>query len=213
MSEQRLRAIVGLGNPGSEYERTRHNTGFWFVELLAEQFRSSFRHEAKFKGDLARIRVGDADVLLLKPLTYMNKSGDAVQPLAAFYKLAPADVLVAHDELDLPVGTMRLKRGGGHGGHNGLRSIHPHLGPDYPRLRIGIGHPGTREQVLGYVLGRPNSADYALIRDGLVAAMNAMPVWLESSLEKAMTQLHSPDSGESAAAKRPAPNPKPPPRP
>ena len=191
MSDSRLRAIVGLGNPGPEYERTRHNTGFWFVDLLADAYRGSFRFEAKFKGDLARIRIGADEVLLLKPQTYMNKSGDAIQPLAAFYKLEPADVLVAHDELDLPVGTMKLKRAGGHGGHNGLRSVHQHLGPDYLRLRIGIGHPGTKDQVLGYVLGRPNAADDKLIRDGLIEAMNAMPIWLSQTLEKAMQQLHS----------------------
>ncbi len=191
MSESRLRAIVGLGNPGPEYERTRHNTGFWFADLLADTHRGAFRHEAKFKGDLARIRIGGDELLLLKPQTYMNKSGDAIQPLAAFYKLEPADILVAHDELDLPVGTMKLKRAGGHGGHNGLRSIHQHLGPDYLRLRIGIGHPGTKDQVLGYVLGRPNAADDKLIRDGLIDAMNAIPVWLNQTLEKAMQQLHS----------------------
>lgn len=191
MSDSRLRAIVGLGNPGPEYERTRHNTGFWFVDLLADAYRGSFRFEAKFKGELARVRIGADEVLLLKPQTYMNKSGDAIQPLAAFYKLEPADILVAHDELDLPVGTMKLKRAGGHGGHNGLRSVHQHLGPDYLRLRIGIGHPGTKDQVLGYVLGRPNAADDKLIRDGLIEAMNAMPIWLSQTLEKAMQQLHS----------------------
>lgn len=191
MSDSRLRAIVGLGNPGPEYERTRHNTGFWFVDLLADSHRGSFRFEAKFKGELARIRIGRHEVLLLKPQTYMNKSGEAIQPLAAFYKLAPEDILVAHDELDLPVATMRLKRAGGHGGHNGLRSVHQHLGPDYLRLRIGIGHPGSKEQVLGYVLGRPNADDDRRIRDGLIAAMNVMPLWLDQTLEKAMQPLHS----------------------
>ncbi len=191
MSEQRLRAIVGLGNPGAEYERTRHNTGFWFVDLLAAAHRGSFRMEAKFKGEVARIRIGDDELLLLKPMTFMNKSGEAIQALAAFYKLEAADILVAHDELDLPVGTMKLKRAGGHGGHNGLRSVHQHLGENYLRLRIGIGHPGTKDQVLGYVLGRPNSADDKLIRDGLIDAMNAVPVWLTQTLEKAMQKLHS----------------------
>lgn len=191
MAEQGLRAIVGLGNPGAEYERTRHNTGFWFVDALAEAHRGSFRAEPKFKGDVARVRIGTGDVLLLKPTTFMNRSGEAVQPLAAFYKLAPEDILVAHDELDLPVGTMRLKRGGGHGGHNGLRSVHQHLGEAYLRLRIGIGHPGTKEQVLGYVLGRASAADEKLIRDGLIDAMNVMPIWLTQTLEKAMQPLHS----------------------
>lgn len=191
MSEQRLRAIVGLGNPGPEYERTRHNTGFWFVDALAAAYRGSFRMEAKFKGEVARIRIGSNELLLLKPMTFMNKSGEAIQALAAFYKLVPADILVAHDELDLPVGTMKFKRAGGHGGHNGLRSVHQHLGAEYLRLRIGIGHPGTKDQVLGYVLGRPNSADDKLIRDGLIDAMNAVPVWLDQTLEKAMQKLHS----------------------
>lgn len=191
MSEQRLRAIVGLGNPGAEYERTRHNTGFWFVDALASAYRGSFRIEAKFKGEVARIRIGNDDVLLLKPMTFMNKSGEAIQALAAFYKLPASDILVAHDELDLPVGTVKLKRAGGHGGHNGLRSVHQHLGEEYLRLRIGIGHPGTKDQVLGYVLGRPNSADDKLIRDGLIDAINAVPVWLDQTLEKAMQKLHS----------------------
>lgn len=191
MSDNRLRAIVGLGNPGAEYERTRHNTGFWFVDALASAYRGSFRSEPKFKGEVARIRIGNDEVLLLKPMTFMNKSGEAIQLLAAFYKIASGDILVAHDELDLPVGTMKLKRAGGHGGHNGLRSVHQHLGEEYLRLRIGIGHPGTKDQVLGYVLGRPNSADDKLIRDGLIDAMNAVPVWLDQTLEKAMQKLHS----------------------
>jgi len=191
MSDHRLRAIVGLGNPGAEYERTRHNTGFWFVDLLAATYRGSFRMEAKFKGEVARIRIGNDELLLLKPMTFMNRSGEAIQALAAFYKLEPADILVAHDELDLAVGTMRLKRAGGHGGHNGLRSVHQHLGETYLRLRIGIGHPGTKDQVLGYVLGRPNSTDDQAIRDGLIDAMNAVPVWLSQTLEKAMQKLHS----------------------
>lgn len=191
MSDNRLRAIVGLGNPGAEYERTRHNTGFWFVDALASAYRGSFRSEPKFKGEVARIRIGNDEVLLLKPMTFMNKSGESIQPLAAFYKIAPGDILVAHDELDLPVGTLKLKRAGGHGGHNGLRSVHQHLGEEYLRLRIGIGHPGTKDQVLGYVLGRPNSTDDKLIRDGLIDAMNAVPVWLDQTLEKAMQKLHS----------------------
>ncbi|MDP3293837.1 MAG: aminoacyl-tRNA hydrolase [Nevskia sp.] len=191
MSDNRLRAIVGLGNPGAEYERTRHNTGFWFVDALASAYRGSFRSEPKFKGEVARIRIGNDELLLLKPMTFMNKSGEAIQALAAFYKLPASDILVAHDELDLPVGTLKLKRAGGHGGHNGLRSVHQHLGEEYLRLRIGIGHPGTKDQVLGYVLGRPNSADDKLIRDGLIDAVNAIPVWLAQTLEKAMQKLHS----------------------
>ncbi|GAC1622008.1 MAG: aminoacyl-tRNA hydrolase [Nevskia sp.] len=191
MAETRLRAIVGLGNPGAEYERTRHNAGFWFADALAAAYRGSFRVEPKFRGELARIRVADNDVFLLKPSTFMNRSGEAIQPLAAFYKIASSDILVAHDELDLPTGTMRLKRGGGHGGHNGLRSVHQHLGEDYLRLRIGIGHPGTKEQVLNYVLGRASGADEKLIHDGVAEAVAAVPTWLAQTWEKAMQQLHS----------------------
>jgi PTH1 family peptidyl-tRNA hydrolase len=191
MAENRLRAIVGLGNPGTEYERTRHNAGFWFVDALAESARATFRVEPKFRGEMARIKLDGHDLLLLKPATFMNRSGEAVQPLCAFYKLAPDDVLIAHDELDLPAGTVRLKLGGGHGGHNGLRSLHQHLGDGYRRLRVGIGHPGHKDQVLGYVLGRATAADEKLIRDGLIAAMAALPLWLNGSWEKSMQQLHS----------------------
>jgi len=186
-----LRAIIGLGNPGAEYERTRHNAGFWFVDQLADAARASFRSEAKFQGELARISIGDGDVLLFKPMTYMNRSGEPTQKLAQFYKLTPDNLLVAHDELDLPAGTTRLKLGGGHGGHNGLRSLHQHFGPDYRRLRIGIGHPGHKDMVHNYVLGRAGKADEQLINDSLIAAAAAMPVWLTQSWDKAVHQLHS----------------------
>ena len=187
-----LHAIVGLGNPGAEYARTRHNAGFWFVEQLAAQHRGSFRIESRFQSELARLRIGEAEVLLLKPITFMNRSGEAIQKLAQFYKIAPADILVAHDELDLPAGTARLKVGGGHGGHNGLRSVHQHLGAGYLRLRIGIGHPGHKDQVLDYVLGRPSKVDEPLIMDAIAAATAVMPVWLSQSWDKAVLQLHSP---------------------
>ena len=192
MSDSTLKAIVGLGNPGKDYERTRHNAGFWFVDALADAHRGSFRAESKFKGALARIRLGEHEVLLLKPGTYMNRSGEAIQPLAQFYKLAAADILVAHDELDLPVGTMRLKVGGGHGGHNGLRSVHQHLGPDYLRLRIGVGHPGQKELVMPYLTEqRISKTDEELVMRGIDAARDAMPVWFAQSWEKAVQQLHS----------------------
>ncbi|MGH8455718.1 MAG: aminoacyl-tRNA hydrolase [Stenotrophobium sp.] len=191
MPNSSLHAIVGLGNPGQEYARTRHNAGFWFADCLAAQHRGAFRMEPKFKAELARIRIGDADVLLLKPATFMNLSGESVQKLAQFYKLAPADILIAHDELDLPAGSVRLKAGGGHGGHNGLRSLHQHLGAEYLRLRIGIGHPGNKDQVLDYVLGRPGKADEQLINDAIIAATAAIPVWLAQTWDKAVHQLHS----------------------
>jgi len=191
MAENRLYAIVGLGNPGAEYDATRHNAGFWFVDALADAYRGTFRTESKFFGEVARVKIGSSDVLLMKPSTFMNRSGQAIQALTAFYKIPPADVLVAHDEMDLPVGTTRLKLGGGHGGHNGLRSVHQHIGEGYRRLRIGIGHPGTKDLVLGYVLGRASVADDKLIRDSLISAAATVPVWFEQSWDKAMQQLHS----------------------
>lgn len=195
MADAGLRAIIGLGNPGPDYERTRHNAGFWFAELLAERYRGVFRNEHKFLGELARVRIAGADVLLLKPMTFMNRSGQSVSALAQFYKLAPADLLVAHDELDLPAGETRLKLGGGHGGHNGLRDLHKPLGEGYRRLRIGIGHPGDKTLVLNYVLGRPSRSDEDLIRAGLERASVAVETWLSSSWDKAMQQLHSREPG------------------
>ncbi|MBL6750187.1 MAG: aminoacyl-tRNA hydrolase [Nevskia sp.] len=191
MADSPIRAVVGLGNPGAEYERTRHNAGFWFVDRLAEAAHAGFRVESKFLGALAKARVGGQDLLLLKPATFMNRSGQAAQALAAFYKLAPEQILVAHDELDLPPGTARLKRGGGHGGHNGLRSLHQHLGEAYARLRIGIGHPGHKDRVLEYVLNRPGAADQAAIDDALARAQAALQTLLASGWDKAAQQLHT----------------------
>jgi PTH1 family peptidyl-tRNA hydrolase len=191
MADNDLRAIVGLGNPGAEYERTRHNAGFWFVDRLAEAQRGSFRVDSKFQGLTAKVRLGDSDLLLLKPATFMNRSGQAIQALAAFYKLAAGQILVAHDELDLPPGTARLKRGGGHGGHNGLRSVHQHLGDSYARLRIGIGHPGDKNLVLDYVLGRPSGSDQKLIDDAIERALAALDTLVAQSWDKAAQQLHT----------------------
>lgn len=186
-----LRAIVGLGNPGAEYEQTRHNAGFWFVDLLAARGNASFRTESRFFGSLAKVRLGSDEVWLLKPATFMNASGKAVQALAQFHKIPPEQILIAHDELDLPAGTVRLKRGGGHGGHNGLRDIHRHLGEAYARLRIGIGHPGHKDQVLGYVLGRASRADQQLIDDSLARAADVTAALPVQGWEKATQALHS----------------------
>jgi len=190
-SANELVAIVGLGNPGDEYAQTRHNTGFWLVDRLADRARVTLRREAKFSGDTAKTRIGNTQVLLLKPQTFMNRSGLAIQALAQFYKLKPEQILVAHDELDLPAGTMRLKLGGGHGGHNGLRDTHRVLGDGYRRLRIGIGHPGDKNLVLSYVLNRPSRADEAAIIEGLDASISAIETWLEKTWERGMSQLHS----------------------
>jgi PTH1 family peptidyl-tRNA hydrolase len=191
MSTSDLHAIVGLGNPGGEYERTRHNAGFWFVDQLADAARTPLRVESKFHGALARIKLGAADVLLLKPGTFMNRSGQAVQAMAQFYKLTPDRILIAHDELDLPAGTVRMKAGGGHGGHNGLRDIHKVLGDSYLRLRIGIGHPGDKNLVLNYVLGRPSRDDDEAIHDALDDARSAVETWLTRGWERALTELHT----------------------
>jgi PTH1 family peptidyl-tRNA hydrolase len=194
-----LRAIVGLGNPGAEHARTRHNAGFWFIDALALACEATFRNETKFGGELAKANVGDTSLMLFKPLTFMNRSGEAIVKLASFYKIAPQEILIAHDELDLPAGAARLKQGGGHGGHNGLRSIHEHLGEDYLRLRLGIAHPGAKEKVLGHVLGRPDASDEERMRDAIQRSIDVLPVLLRDGLLKAMNRLHikgTPDDTE-----------------
>ena len=186
-----IRAIVGLGNPGSEYELTRHNAGFWFVDRLADKHGVDFRKETRFHGVLAQIAVGSERLWLLKPATYMNGSGRAVQALMAFHKLTPGQIVIAHDELDLPAGAIRLKVGGGHGGHNGLRDLHEQIGPEYRRLRIGVGHPGEKHLVTDYLTaGRPNKADAKLILEAIDVAVETLPMALEN-WEKATQQLHS----------------------
>jgi PTH1 family peptidyl-tRNA hydrolase len=191
-ADRSLKAIVGLGNPGSEYAQTRHNAGFWFVDAMAAAHRSSFRVESKFFGSTARVRIGNSDVLLLKPSTFMNRSGQSVQALAGFYKLEPADILIAHDELDLPAGTARLKISGGHGGHNGLRNIHQHLGEHYRRLRIGVGHPGQKELVMHWLTEqRISKVDELRVMQSIDHAQAAVSIWLEQSWDKAVQRLNT----------------------
>ncbi len=193
MLSSRIQLIVGLGNPGSQYEQTRHNAGFWFVEALARQHGASFKSETKFHGEACKISIGGHDVWLLKPMTFMNRSGQGVAALARFYKIEPANILVAHDELDLPPGDIRLKQGGGHGGHNGLRDTIEKLGNtrDFQRLRIGIGHPGHSSQVTGYVLGKAQADEQRLMEDAIDAALKVMPLAIDGELQKAMNELHS----------------------
>lgn len=191
MSSVPLRAVIGLGNPGPDYARTRHNAGFWFADELARRHGGTFRVEPKFHGELARVRIGGQDTLLLKPSTFMNRSGQAAQALAQFYKIAPADILAAHDELDLPVGSMKLKSGGGHGGHNGLRDLHKVFGEGYQRLRVGIGHPGDKSLVHNYVLNRASKADEDIILNGISLAADALETWFTKGWERALTQLHT----------------------
>ncbi len=187
-----IRLIVGLGNPGPKYSETRHNAGFWFVEDLANQYRCRFLPEKKFHGEVARINLEGNDIWLLKPETYMNRSGLSVVSLASFYKIAPENILVAHDEIDLKAGTARLKSGGGHGGHNGLRDIISHLGTkDFQRLRIGVDHPGSKDMVVDYVLKRPDAKDRQAIEDSISDALRVMPKVAAGDWEKAMHQLHT----------------------
>ena len=187
-----IKLIVGLGNPGPKYSETRHNAGFWFVEDLASQYRARFLPEKKFHGEVARINVDGSNIWLLKPETYMNRSGLAVVSLASFYKIVPENILVAHDEIDLKAGTARLKSGGGHGGHNGLRDIISHLGTkDFQRLRIGVDHPGSKDMVVDYVLKRPDAKDRQAIEESINDALRVMPKIAAGDWEKAMHQLHT----------------------
>lgn len=192
MPETGVRCIVGLGNPGNRYADTRHNAGFWFVDELARRHGVQLRAEAKFHGEAGRILVDGVDCWLLKPTTYMNRSGQSVSAFARFYKLAPDQLLVAHDELDMAPGVARLKRGGGHGGHNGLRDVAAALSDNgFLRLRLGIGHPGHRDQVVSYVLERPSRADADAIVTAAGLAADELPALVAGDLAKAMNRLHT----------------------
>jgi PTH1 family peptidyl-tRNA hydrolase len=191
MPGQSLKLIVGLGNPGEEYARTRHNAGYGFVEELARRHGGAFHLEPRHRGELARITIGAADLWLLKPMNYMNRSGSAVQSVAAFYKAPASEVLVAYDDLDLPAGVARLREGGGAGGHNGMRDVIAQLGPDFWRLRLGIGHPGNRDKVLGYVLSRPSTEEDILIRQSIADGADIMPLLLAEGPQQAMHRLHT----------------------
>ena len=187
-----IKLIVGLGNPGAEYNDTRHNAGFWFADLLADRHNALFKAEAKFHGHACRLRYGGKECWLLKPSTFMNRSGQSVSSLAKYYKISPEEVLVAHDELDMPSGVARLKFGGGHGGHNGLRDIVKALGTkDFWRLRVGIDHPGNASKVVNYVLGRPPKGEASAIEGALDDAERVLDQLLVGEYQKAMNRLHS----------------------
>jgi PTH1 family peptidyl-tRNA hydrolase len=183
--------IVGLGNPGEKYAPTRHNVGYWLIERLADAAGVKLKAEKKVMGDVAQASLAHSNIRLLRPSTYMNESGMAVRKMLDFYKLTPEQMLIVHDELDLPPGTVRLKQGGGHGGHNGLRDIISHCGKDFLRMRIGIGHPGEKSQVTGYVLRSPGSKERRLIEDALPDAERAIETLLQDGLERAMHKLHT----------------------
>jgi PTH1 family peptidyl-tRNA hydrolase len=187
-----LRLIVGLGNPGSEYAETRHNAGFWFCERLARELGTSFARESRYHGYVAKARVGGQDIWLLMPQTFMNRSGQAVQALAHFYRIDAAEMLVVHDELDLPPGQMRLKFGGGLGGHNGLKDITAHIATqDYWRLRVGIGHPGDRNEVVNYVLKPPRREEREEIDAALDRALLAWPTLAKGEFNAATQKINS----------------------
>lgn len=184
--------IAGLGNPGPQYEQTRHNVGYWWLDQLAQDAGLSFKTDNRFHAQLAQYHVGTHKVHLIKPLTFMNRSGQAVGALAQFFKIFPENILVIHDELDLPAGTVRLKRGGGHGGHNGLRDIVSHLSSrEFLRVRLGIDHPGDSRQVSNYVLSKPSPDERLAMLNAIDTSLRVLPDVLDDHLEKAMNWLHS----------------------
>jgi peptidyl-tRNA hydrolase, PTH1 family len=186
-----IRLIAGLGNAGPRYQQTRHNTGFWFVDALMRAHNGHFHVEPKFDGEAGRIGIASSNVWLFKPGAFMNRSGRPLRSICAFYKIPLSDVLVVHDEVDLPPGVVRLKRGGGHGGHNGVREIFTHLGQNFWRLRLGVGHPGHKDKVVDYVLSAPHMEERQVILDGMDKALAVVPRLIKGDFERAMHQLHT----------------------
>lgn len=187
-----IRLLVGLGNPGPQYEDTRHNAGFWWIDELCRAHGTPLNAEAKFFGRTARLKSGPDEAWLLQPTTFMNGSGRAVAALARFHKIPPEAILVIHDELDLLPGNIKLKKGGGNGGHNGLKDITAHLGtPDFWRLRLGIGHPGEKSEVVNFVLRSPPREEAHLIQDCISQSTPLLPLLLTGSFEAAMLKLHT----------------------
>jgi PTH1 family peptidyl-tRNA hydrolase len=184
-----LKLIVGLGNPDAEYLRTRHNAGFWFVEELARKYGATFRFEAKHQGELARARIAGEDVWLLKPMTYMNRSGGPTRSVATFYKIPVEEILVAHDELDFEPGVVKLKQGGGAAGNNGIRDIIATMGANFWRLRLGVGKPPATG--IEHVLSRPGAADERAIYDCIALGIEAVPIIIEQGGQRAMNRLHT----------------------
>ena len=186
-----LSIIAGLGNPEDRYERTLHNAGFWFVDSVARKYGGAFRYEKKFDAECCKVSISGNDVWLVKPQSYMNNSGGPVRAALDYYRLDAKHLLVAHDEIDLPPGTVRLKQGGGHGGHNGIRDVMQHCGADFMRLRIGVGHPGEKDDVTGYVLKRGSSEVEAAVEKNVDEALDVMPMLTDDGLNAAMKKLHT----------------------
>lgn len=186
-----LTTIAGLGNPGDRYARTLHNAGFWLVDKLAERAGERFRPEKRFDAEICRIALAGSDVWLVKPQAYMNLSGGPVRAVLDYYRLDVRQLLVVHDEIDLPPGIARLKVGGGHGGHNGLRDIIRHCGANFMRLRIGVGHPGEKDKVTGYVLKAGSSDVEAAVVEAIDTALEVIPLLAEKGVEAAMNRLHT----------------------
>ena len=191
MAGTRLQIVAGLGNPGPEHRLTRHNAGYWFVDAVARAHGAQFRAHSRYHGEICRVTIEGQELVLLKPHTYMNRSGMAVRALLDYMKVPVAELLVVHDELDLSPGIARLKFGGGGGGHNGLRDVITHCSPDFWRLRFGIGHPGDRSMVIDYVLQRATPAEEGIIVAIIPTALDALTVFLRDGAEKAMHRLHS----------------------
>jgi PTH1 family peptidyl-tRNA hydrolase len=195
--------IVGLGNPGAKYAKTRHNAGFWFLDLLANRSGVAFRLQSKIHAEIAKTSLNGKDCILVRPTTFMNHSGQAVRAVIDYYKASSDGLLIAYDELDLPPGAARLKQGGGHGGHNGMRDIFRHIRDhDFLRLRIGIGHPGFKDAVTGYVLSRPAAGQELLIRGALSDAADVIIDVLGGNVSRAMKELHT-----ATASQDPDPDP------
>lgn len=195
-----IKLFVGLGNPGPDYDATRHNAGFWWIDTIAHELKVSLTSEKAYNAKVARCTVDGQHRWLLQPQTFMNRSGQSVAGLARFFKIQPEEILVAHDELDIDPGQAKLKLGGGHAGHNGLRDIHAQLGaPSYWRLRLGVGHPGDRDEVINWVLKKPSLDHRIAIAQAMDRAQKALPALLAGDMDKAMLQIHT--------HKPPRPNP------
>ncbi len=188
-----LKIIAGLGNPDDKYDRTLHNAGFWFVDAVVRKYGGTLRYEKKFDADVGKTTIRGQDVWLVKPQSYMNLSGGPVRAMLDYYRLKADDLLVAHDEIDLPPGTVKLKLGGGHGGHNGIRDVIKHCGRDFVRLRLGVGHPGEKSKVSGYVLKKGSAEIEAAVERNIDDAAAVLEDWVDDNLNAAMKKLHTKD--------------------